>query len=123
MRHPTTPRARRRRTMVAGVAAACAVGALARLSPAAVQQHVERVEVARVVVDTRVLDARGRPVRGLGLDDFRVFIDGEPARIESVRWEGDATFAAGADGAGRSSRAAPCRRIWRRPRRPAPADT
>jgi VWFA-related protein len=52
-------------------------------------RHVERVEVSRVVVDARVVDDDGKPVRGLGLDDFKIRIDGRPARIESVRWVGE----------------------------------
>ena len=47
---------------------------------------VERVEVARVLVDARVLDDAGRPVRGLEPADFEVRIDGTPARVESVEW-------------------------------------
>lgn len=46
----------------------------------------EHVEVARVVVDARVLDGEGRPIRGLGPADFRVTIDGRAARVESATW-------------------------------------
>jgi VWFA-related protein len=46
----------------------------------------EHVEVGRVLVDARVLDGRGEPVRGLAPDDFRVRIDGKPARVESAEW-------------------------------------
>jgi len=58
-----------------------------------VPRVVERVDVARVVIDAHVLQEDGRPVAGLGPDDLRVFVDGRPARIESVRWT---TAAAGA---------------------------
>jgi VWFA-related protein len=44
------------------------------------------VDVARVLVDARVVDRLGQPVAGLGPDDFIVKIDGEPARVESVQW-------------------------------------
>ena len=50
--------------------------------------YAERVEVARVVVDARVLDAAGRAVIGLGANDFIVKIDGKPARVESALWVG-----------------------------------
>jgi VWFA-related protein len=49
-------------------------------------RHVERVEVARVLVDARVVDDAGSPLAGLTSDDFRVLIDGKPARLESARW-------------------------------------
>ena len=48
----------------------------------------ERVEVARVLVDARVLDGGGQPVTGLGPDDFDVRIDGRRARVESAYWVG-----------------------------------
>jgi hypothetical protein len=50
------------------------------------QQYTERVEVARVLIDARVLDDRGAPVRDLQVDDFAVEIGGKPARLESVEW-------------------------------------
>jgi len=37
---------------------------------------VENVEVKLVILDVQVLDRRGRPVPGLGRDDFDVWIDG-----------------------------------------------
>jgi len=49
-------------------------------------RHVERVEVARVIVDARVVDDGGSPLVGLTSEDFRVLIDGKPARLESARW-------------------------------------
>lgn len=49
-------------------------------------QYTERVEVARVLVDARVIDGRGHPVEGLTARDFEVKIDGKPARVESVQW-------------------------------------
>ncbi len=57
----------------------------------------ERVDVTRVLVDARVVDDRGAPIRGLKPEDFRVKIDGEPARVESAEWiEGGAVDREGA---------------------------
>ncbi len=53
------------------------------------QRHTERVTVARVLVDVRVLDAHGAPVRGLSAADFLVRIDGKAARIETAEWMND----------------------------------
>jgi VWFA-related protein len=50
--------------------------------------YTERVEVMRLLLDARVLDEAGRPVRGLGVDDFTVKVGGKTARVESVSWEG-----------------------------------
>ena len=46
----------------------------------------ERVRVARVLVDVRVLDRHGDPVRGLRAEDFRLRVAGEPVRVTSVDW-------------------------------------
>lgn len=62
------------------------VGAVA---PAAHQQpgpYRERVEVLRVLLDARVLDDRGQPIRDLDREDFKVEIGGKTARLESVEW-------------------------------------
>jgi VWFA-related protein len=48
----------------------------------------ERVDVARIIVDARVVDDAGRPMLGLRADDFRVKIDGKPARVDSAAWVG-----------------------------------
>jgi VWFA-related protein len=53
------------------------------------QRHIERVEVPRVLIDARVVDGRGFPIRGLAAGDFRVTIDGKPARVESAFWSGE----------------------------------
>ena len=53
------------------------------------QPIVERVDVARVIIDVRVIDDDGRPLRGLQPADFEVRIDGEPVRVESAFWVGD----------------------------------
>jgi VWFA-related protein len=60
-------------------------------------RFTERVDVGRVLVDARVVDDRGAPIRGLAPDDFLVKIDGEPARVESAQWiEGGAVDREGA---------------------------
>jgi len=48
----------------------------------------ERVDVARIMLDVRVVGRNGQPVHGLGPEDFRVSIDRQPARVESVQWIG-----------------------------------
>ena len=64
----------------------CLAGGEAAAQP---QPIVERVDVARVIIDVRVIDDDGRPIRGLEPDDFEVRIDDEPVRVESAFWVGD----------------------------------
>jgi VWFA-related protein len=52
------------------------------------QRFEERVEVARIIIDARVLDDRGNPVPGLTRDDFKVRIDGRILRVETATWVG-----------------------------------
>ncbi|HSK08329.1 MAG TPA: VWA domain-containing protein [Vicinamibacterales bacterium] len=66
-----------------------------------VPRHRERVDVARVLIDVRVLDGEGRPVRDLEAADFRVRVDGRPARVESADWVGAAAAPPPAPGATR----------------------
>jgi VWFA-related protein len=76
-----------RRSLVATVAIATLVAGL----PMRAQQPPrfnERVDVARTIVDARVLDDRGDPVLGLTADDFKVSIDGKTARVETATWVG-----------------------------------
>jgi len=49
-------------------------------------RFTERVDVSRVLVDARVVDRQGQPIRGLRPEDFRVRIDGAEARVESAVW-------------------------------------
>ncbi len=49
---------------------------------------VERVEVARVLIDVRVIGDEGEPVAGLEPDDFDVRIGGAPVDVESALWLG-----------------------------------
>ena len=67
-------------------------------SAAQPQPIVERVDVARVIIDARVVDDDGRPIRGLEPDDFEVRIDDEPVRVESALWVGDDAGSGGNDG-------------------------
>jgi VWFA-related protein len=46
----------------------------------------ESVEVERVLIDARVVDARGDAIRGLTAADFRLRVDGRPVPLESVQW-------------------------------------
>jgi VWFA-related protein len=64
------------------------------------------VDVDRVVVEVRVIDNGGRPVRGLEAAHFRLEVDGRKAPIESVRWL-DQTPAAQAASAGARATDAP----------------
>ena len=49
----------------------------------------ERVDVARVVVDARVVDDRGNPILGLSADDFAVKINRKICRVETAAWIGE----------------------------------
>jgi VWFA-related protein len=49
-------------------------------------RHSEQVVVARVLIDARAVSDAGEPIRGLGPSDFRVKVDGRPARVESAFW-------------------------------------
>lgn len=44
----------------------------------------DRIDVRRTLLEIRVVDGLGRPVEGLGPDDFTVRIGGRPARVEAV---------------------------------------
>jgi VWFA-related protein len=48
-------------------------------------RFTERVDVARILIDVRAIDPRGRPLLGLEAPDFEVKIGGEAARVESVQ--------------------------------------
>ena len=61
----------------------------ARIGARQVPRFGERVDVARIIVDARVLDDRGNPIPGLTADDFKVSIDGKTARVETATWVGE----------------------------------
>ena len=46
----------------------------------------ERVDVGRVLIDVRVVDGVGRPLRGLEAAAFEVLVDGLPAEVLSADW-------------------------------------
>ena len=50
------------------------------------QPFSERVDVARILIDVRVVDDFGKPVLGLETNEFEVEIDDKPVRIESAEW-------------------------------------
>ena len=52
------------------------------------QPPVFGVGVDMVAVDASVVDGEGRPVLGLGPEDFRVEVDGKPRRLVSVEYVG-----------------------------------
>ncbi len=89
-RYPT--RTDRVRESDAALNRAAALAALLLLaageSAAQPQPFLERVEVARVVIDVRVVDDDGQPIPGLTPEDFEVRIDEEPVRVETALWVG-----------------------------------
>jgi VWFA-related protein len=52
-------------------------------------QLQEQITVERVIVDARVTDAEGNPITGLKPSDFKVTIDGKPAKVEAADWIAD----------------------------------
>lgn len=52
--------------------------------------RVPGVSTSRVVLEARVLDGSGRPLRGLSADDFRLEVDGRATPLESAVWIADA---------------------------------
>jgi VWFA-related protein len=52
-------------------------------------QLQEQITVERVIVDARVTDAEGNPISGLKPSDFKVKIDGKPAKVEAADWIAD----------------------------------
>ena len=53
---------------------------------ATAQPFQETITVERILIDARVTLGSGDPVMNLGAKDFRVRIDGKPAKVESVEW-------------------------------------
>jgi VWFA-related protein len=71
----------RRRVPLLLAAALAAVGA-AQEPP----HRLPGIETSRVVLEARVTDSRGLPVRGLAAADFRVEVDGREVEVESAVW-------------------------------------
>lgn len=86
-------RSRRRGAAFASVAMIVASSGIGAQQP---PRFSDRVEVARIIIDARVLDDYGNPVPGLTADDFRVRIDGKAARVETATWVGGSESGAGA---------------------------
>jgi VWFA-related protein len=70
------------RLATALVSAALAAKGAAQEAP----HRLPGVETARVVLEVRVTDSRGRPLPGLTPADFRLEVDGRSAAIESAVW-------------------------------------
>ena len=60
--------------------------AAAALGGLQAQPYQEKIVVERILVDARVSDSRGNPITDLKPADFRVLVDGKPAKVESVDW-------------------------------------
>ena len=56
------------------------------LALSASAQLQEKMTVERVIVDARVTDSVGEAITGLTVNDFKVRIDGKPAKVESIEW-------------------------------------
>jgi len=66
---------------------ACLVIGLAALAAARSQQSpVFRSGVDLITVDATVVDGDGRPIQGLGVEDFELTVDGQPRQIASVQF-------------------------------------
>jgi VWFA-related protein len=79
------------------IAAALFLGSAARGLPQDTRFQ-EQVEVSRILLDVRVVDGHGDPIRGLEGDDFEVRVDGRPARVDGARWvSGTAAYSEGLD--------------------------
>jgi VWFA-related protein len=68
-------------------------GPAANGSPPSATRHVETETVKLVLVPTTVLDGRGRPVKGLAAEDFRILDEGTPREIELFATEADSPTA------------------------------
>ncbi len=65
---------------------ACGLVAANLAGGARAQHFDETVLVERVVLEARVVDRAGRPLVGLGRDDFLLRVDGVPVPLESAEW-------------------------------------
>lgn len=78
------------------LAAGLAALAVEAQTPTPLPVFSAEVEVRRVVVDVRVVNGKGQPIRGLSSNNFRVFVDGLPAALDSVEWiEGSEPYSEG----------------------------
>jgi VWFA-related protein len=82
--------------LLTSAASARAPGHTVQVSPSAQRPYQERVDVSRLLIDARVVDPSGHPLRDLTSDDFAVKVDGQAAVIDRVEWL-PATSPSGAD--------------------------
>jgi len=82
VRHPGVGRT----AVLSAALAAAAVPAAAQET----RRFETRVEVLRVVLETRVVTSSGEPIAGLGVSDFAVTVGGRPAPLEAAAWVGTA---------------------------------
>src|SRR5262245_9077160 len=85
----------RRRVFAAAVAIATAIAVAGIAAQQQTPRFAERVDVARIVLDVRVLTDRGDSITGLTADDFSVTIDGKTAVVETATWVGGNSAADG----------------------------
>lgn len=74
--------------VLSGTVMAPLLGVLLAAGPTAAQPaetFVDTVDVKVIEVDVVVMDRRGRPVTGLGREDFEVSVDGQPVEIANFR--------------------------------------
>jgi VWFA-related protein len=76
-------RSKRRPLTAVGLALALAAGAVTAAETPVFSPLVQRERTVLVLVDARVEDAAGRPVRGLGPDDFTLIVDGRKKAIDA----------------------------------------
>jgi VWFA-related protein len=91
-----------RRTLF-GAAAAIAAAAPPRAAAQELPRFGGSVEVRRILLEVRVVDAGGEPVAGLTADEFEVSIGGRRVAIESVIFVPTSTAAAGEPSEGRTA--------------------
>jgi VWFA-related protein len=74
--------------VAAGIVVISPTPPVARAQQSAQQQQTQkpvfRSEVDLVRVDVQVVDSKGVPILGLGLDDFKVALDGSPRKVVDV---------------------------------------
>ena len=96
---PVSPEFRTRQGIILCLALAAWTAALADEPPGVVPAPPDPVQLSEVqkvrlvLVPATVTTRRGKPVRGLGRDDFRLFEDGVPQRIDLFATEENSSIA------------------------------
>lgn len=93
-----TGRTINRRTLLGTVAAIAAAAAAQAGAQEAPLRFGASVDVRRILLEVRVVDAAGEPLAGLAGDDFEVSIGGRPVVVESVSFVPTSATAAAAAG-------------------------